>query len=345
MYKDNVRDNVRFEASRKAQLATRIASAALFLAGAFAMVNPAAALTFAQTAHQGPALAAFNGKLYIAVTGTNAQNTLYINSSVDGTTWPGAFQSLAPEAANANAGPALATFQGNLYLAWTGSDSHLNIMHSADGTTFGGKINLGSVNGLFQSTGSPSLTATANYLILSWLSNKSNGGTPEPIIYSSYSTDGVNWSSVLQTAFGTENVAPYAPAISAFDTTGGIIGCTGYVIPTSAFNPTRRIVITIIPGVGASCPLSVPTEEPYMTGVGLGRNNTDLYVAWSGTHLAAGIHIWRYSLSGSTFTYDGETVTTQTTFTNPAITGFNNHVFYAWSGTDNPSHVNVAQVN
>jgi hypothetical protein len=73
----------------------------------------------------------------------------------------------------------------------------------------------------------------------------------------------------------------------------------------------------------------------------MGVSGTDLYLIWVGTHLSNQIRIWHWN----SVAYVGETQTSQTSKPNPAITGFNGHVFYAWSGSDNPSHVNVAQLN
>lgn len=334
--------DVRFNVARRTGRLARLVSSALLLFGAFAAIHPAVAVTFAQTAHQGPSLAAFNGKLYIAVTGTNAQNTMYINSSTDGVNWPSGFQSLAPESSIPNAGPALAAFNGNLYVAWTGGGNQINIYHSSDGVNFGDKINLGASDATFTSTGSPSLTATANDLILSWLGTINNGGQIEPAIYSSYSTDGVNWSTPLLSGLGSENVAPYGPAVFAFINSSGTKGCLAYIIPASVVAPQRRINPSSIPGIG-NCGLPLPSEVPYTTGVGMGLNGTDFFLIWVGTSLATEVRIWRFTSSGAGFAYVSETLTGQTSFTNPAIAGFNNHVFYAWSGTDNPSHVNVAQ--
>ena len=334
--------DVRFNLQRKARRLARLASSALLLVSAFAAIHPALAVTFGQTAHQGPSLAAFNGKLYIAVTGTNAQNTMYINSSADGVNWPGTFQSLAPQSSIPNAGPALAAFNGSLYVAWTGGGNQINIYHSSDGVNFGGQINLGASNSVFTSTGGPSLTATANDLILSWLGTIVNGGQTEPAIYSSYSTDGVNWSTPLLSGLGSESVAPYAPAVFAFNNASGTKGCLAYIVPASSIAPQRRILPGSIPGIG-SCGLPIPAEEPYTTGVGMGLNGSDYFLIWVGTALSTQVRIWHFTASGSSFIYDGETQTGQTSFTNPAIAGFNGHVFYAWSGTDNPSHVNVAQ--
>jgi hypothetical protein len=333
--------DLRFNIWYRTRRFARLVSSVLLLIGTFAAISPAVALTFAQTAHQGPSLAVFNNKIYIAVTGTNAQSTIYINSSSDGINWPGTFQSLAPLASIPNAGPALAAFNGSLYLAWTnGGGNQIEIAHSSDGVNFGGTIDLGT-NSAYISTGSPALTATANDLVLSWLGTTSG----QQAILTSYSTDGVNWSTPLAVVLGSESVAPYGPAVSAFNNTaGGTTACVGYIVPASNFSPTRRIVATSVPAVGG-CSLPVQSEEPYTTGVGMGKNGSSYYLIWVGTHLSDQIRIWSYTISGATFTYTGETLIPQTTFTNPAIAGFNGHTFYAWSGTDNPSHVNVAQFN
>jgi hypothetical protein len=63
------------------------------------------------------------------------------------------------------AGPALASFNGRLYLAWTGmDDAHsLNVVSSSDGITFGGKVTLGE-----SSSAGPALTSFKGRLYLAW---------------------------------------------------------------------------------------------------------------------------------------------------------------------------------
>jgi hypothetical protein len=207
----------------------------LLVVGTLAGIKPAAALTFSQTAHQGPALAVFNGKLYIAVTG----------------------------------GPG-------------------------------------------------------------WLLSRAICTSPGSAV----------------TIKSTSCIHRTAPSVLAFDSSG-VRGCIGFIRPVSVVFTTRRVEVGGAGGPTLGCPVSTlnQNEEPYTTGVGLGLNGTDVYVAWVGTHNANLIHIWRYTTFGAGSTFVGETTTTQTTFTNPSITGFNGHTFYAWSGTDNPRHVNVAQLN
>src|SRR5579859_7082710 len=83
-----------------------------------------------------PALATFNGRLFIAWKG-NGNFHLNVMSSHDGVTFDHAtkitFDEFTP------VGPALAAFDGRLFLAWTGTDEFalLNVMSSADGVTWG----------------------------------------------------------------------------------------------------------------------------------------------------------------------------------------------------------------
>jgi hypothetical protein len=64
---------------------------------------------------------------------------------------------------SSNAAPALATFNNQLVLGWTGTDGHLNVISSSDGRNFGGKVTLSD-------TGSdgPALAAGNGRLFLGW---------------------------------------------------------------------------------------------------------------------------------------------------------------------------------
>src|SRR5262249_41068444 len=58
-------------------------------------------------------------------------------------------------------GPTLAAFGGRLYLAWTGTDSHLNVESSTNGMMFSRKVTLGET-----SHASPALAAFGGRLYL-----------------------------------------------------------------------------------------------------------------------------------------------------------------------------------
>jgi hypothetical protein len=83
--------------------------------------------------------------------------------------------------------------------------------------------------------------------------------------------------------------------------------------------------------------LTHPLPGSYNTGPGLGALGTETFVIWVGTPQADEVIIDAF---GRTHT---ETHTGQTAIGNPAIVGFNGHVYYAWTGTDGAHTINVAQ--
>jgi hypothetical protein len=83
-----------------------------------------------------PALAEFNGRLFIAWTGTDGAGLLNVMSSADGVRWDPTTKRTLHE--SSMAGPALAAHAGRLFMAWTGKDGNgtLSLMSSTDGSTF-----------------------------------------------------------------------------------------------------------------------------------------------------------------------------------------------------------------
>jgi hypothetical protein len=76
----------------------------------------------------GPALATFDGKLYIAWASTDKR--LNLIPSQDGRDFPNNQKITLEEGSERT--PANAEFNGNLYLAWRGNDSHLNVLRLTD---------------------------------------------------------------------------------------------------------------------------------------------------------------------------------------------------------------------
>lgn len=90
-----------------------------------------------ETSELPPALAVFNGRIYIAWTGTDSQ--LNVMSSPDGVTWNE--NTHARLGQFAQWGPSLAVFNSKLFLAFTNSSSNdtnsaVALMFSTNGTTF-----------------------------------------------------------------------------------------------------------------------------------------------------------------------------------------------------------------
>ena len=82
------------------------------------------------TSNQGPALAFYQGLLYIAW--TDARGNLNLASSSDGVHWT----ALPSSSQTSNNGPALTASSSLLSLAWAGTDTKLNVSSSADGRTW-----------------------------------------------------------------------------------------------------------------------------------------------------------------------------------------------------------------
>jgi hypothetical protein len=138
--------------------------------------------TPADTSKGNPAIANFNGALYLAWTGTDARGSLNIASSTDGGANFGAKTTLNETSAT---GPALAAFNNKLFIAWVGTDaSHsLNIASSSDGKNFGNTVTLPQASNL-----SPVLTVAGNKLFIAWT------GTDQNPFNVQSSTDGVHFS-------------------------------------------------------------------------------------------------------------------------------------------------------
>jgi hypothetical protein len=167
-------------------------------------------VTLGDTSNVGPTLAGFNGRLYLGWTGLDGH--LNVESSADGmsfsnkvtlgdtsllsTPTPGKFQDLSP---------ALATFGGRLYLAWTGADTHLNVESSANGTSFSNKVTLSnatSANAPALTVEQPTVQGRPSLLVLGW----TNVGPAAPQIHTMTSTDGQTFGGLVtstQTATGS----------------------------------------------------------------------------------------------------------------------------------------------
>lgn len=101
--------------------------------------------TLNERSNHGPALLMFNGRLFLAWTGTD--NRLNVKWSTDlGATW----QNKRTLNETSPTEPALAVFNGKLILMWNGTDSanRLNFIESSDlGLTWTNKVTLGDTSG------------------------------------------------------------------------------------------------------------------------------------------------------------------------------------------------------
>jgi frataxin-like iron-binding protein CyaY len=135
-----------------------------------------------------PALASFNGSLYVAFQGVNVNNDLYVTSSSTGTNFPMATQYTNLQSSSA---PALAAFNGQLFMAFRGLnvDNDFYITSSSTGSNFPTATRYTNI----QMGGAPALAVFNNQLCASFQANDS-GHT----LHVTCSSDGVTWPAAWQ---------------------------------------------------------------------------------------------------------------------------------------------------
>jgi len=275
----------------------------------------------------------------------------------------------------ASAGPAVAVFNNQLYLAFIGTDSNetLDIASSADGLHFGAAASLGTNHSFDQ----PGLAAFNGQLYMAWTTSVGTGsrlavasstdgvhfGTPI-IIPTFTSAHGValtavggtlylafddttpsHFATILQSTDGV-NFTPHA-AIGRSDKTPSlatlgtqlISGYTELALPEAPF---PRIIAggQIIPsGV-------VGTARSSSAGPGIGILGTQVWVAWTGSGLAQAVHytVYEQPAGGGPLTFVSNIQTPEGAVSNPTIIGFGGHPYLFWTGNNAGQNLNVEQL-
>ena len=138
-----------------------------------------------------PALASYNGSVYVAFMGLNAGNNLFVTSSSSGSNFPTA--TMFPNIKLGSA-PALASFNGSLYLAFMGYNAGNNLFVTA-ASGFG--FPAATIEPNIQMAGAPAMAVFNNQLCLSF-----RGLPASNTLYVTCSSDGVTWP----TAWAVPNV-------------------------------------------------------------------------------------------------------------------------------------------
>src|SRR5215472_5423723 len=117
-----------------------------------------------QQADSAPAMMAYNGTMYVGWTGRNAAHNLNLMTYNPTSKVFGPAQVLT-DTTLPGQGPSLANFHGNLYVAWMGSDHHLNVgrYDPAHPSVLADKVTLRE-----SSNHAPALAAFQGRLYLSW---------------------------------------------------------------------------------------------------------------------------------------------------------------------------------
>lgn len=276
----------------------------------------ASAVTLDKVTDSTPALAVFNGKLFLAFKGTDGR--LSVASSTDGLTF-GTSTVLNNYSAS---GPGLAAFDGSLYIAWadTNSGNKINYMNSTDGVTWGNKTLFGDEVG----DGSPALAGSSSQLLIAW-----NGTDSERKIH-------IGCIVCTSLSYGTKKV--FSPG-------------TEYDVGLAAINDNFFLVanrsdeVSILSSSAAS-PLSLNTQQSTDTtlrGPAIVGSDGFAYVGWVGSGYK--LNLGQYQVSDTSIqpVSVSQTPENETSHEKPAVAVFNGAVYYAWKGAD--GHINIDQVN
>ena len=178
--------------------------------------------TLPESTGSGPALAVYNGDLYMAWSGPGSPHHIWY-ASFNGSTWSAKTELSAVTGTSAS--PALAAYNGDLYLAWAGAGSPHHIWYSAfNGTTWTAQKELSHVTQVYLS---PGLGAFDGKLYLAWI------GTASAANVEVASFNGTAWSSNISVASGASEAPTNeggGPALAAY-------GNALYVAWLSAYGP------------------------------------------------------------------------------------------------------------
>jgi hypothetical protein len=155
---------------------------------------------------QGPALADYNGRLYMAWKGIQGDQRLFWSSTSKTAAWGGWESPRFKGAFNTDQGPALAAHAGKLYMAWKGIQGDQRIYWSS---TYDG-INWSTLrsNGAFNSDQGPALASQNGKLYMVW-----KGIQGDQRIYWSSTYDGITWEPLhSQSTLNTDK----KPALASY---------------------------------------------------------------------------------------------------------------------------------
>lgn len=260
-----------------------------------------------------PAIATFNGRLYMAWIGTDANHRINLMSSTDGLN----FNNHVVLADNSNHAPALVAFNGALYLAWTGTDSRqtLTIMSSADGINFGNKVALGN-----SSIQGPALATLNGLLYIAWTGTDSNHS-----LNVMSSANGVNFGN--QVSFRDNSTQ--GPALTAFN--GSL-----YLAWTGTDRNHSLNIMSSANGINFGNKAAFADNSN--NSPALAALNGVLHLSWTGTDASGTINDMS-STNGINF--GSKVAFSQFSIAGPSTSTFNNSLSFSWTGTDSNHSLNA----
>ena len=293
--------------------------------GSFSIAALTDKTVLSETAIGAPALAnVADNSLVIAWTGTNVfhgPGSLNVASSSDGKSFGGKV-TLNETSID---GPGLAFGNGHLFIAWAGMNvgHSLNVISSTDLRSFSNKVTL-SESSLF----GPALAFGNGRLFLAWVGTDFNHS-----LNVMSSTDGKTFSNKV-----TLNESSFAaPALSFVN--GKLFLLWRGTDPNSSLN-----VMESTDGINFSNKLTLKDSSDFAPAIAQAGflQVGGLFLAWTGQDPQHRLNnLFADAIPNQ---FGNKQTYADSSSGAPALANFQGKLFIAWSGTDLPSHVNIASI-
>jgi hypothetical protein len=283
------------------------------MASSSAALRPATVST--QRAAAAPALSAYLGTIYIGWTGTNAAHNLNLmtydqNSQTFGPA------TVLTDTTLVDAGPSLAILNGNLCVAWMGTDHHLNVafFKPGDPTHLANKVTLSQT-----SFNAPSIATFNGRLYLSWR------GTDGRLNLLS-SVDGSTFGSKVTYGITVRTSPSLAGADMYLYVFWEETSASSHIV-FARYDPSQPTDLQEVVTVASTSQLPVGLAPA-------GVASPYVVVAW---RTATDAHVRTAIFEGGPFLHN-PVYTTETTNYGPALYS----PYMSWTGTDAAQSVNVS---
>jgi hypothetical protein len=271
-----------------------------------------------------------------------------------------------------SAAPALASALGKLFLGWTGTDlqRHLNVMSSANGSTFTSKVTLvdtsphgpalaGSVIGQAQVALAWTGTDSTHHLNVTTSADGVTFGNKVGLGDTSVAGPGLAWLMELTIDWTGTDLAhllnlEFSPGPGGRKTTFRETSIEGPVLAYANFlqaepdlligwtGTDNRLNVMLFPFPGTPSKVTLAESSFHAPALAFfsSQGVVTVLLAWTGTDGRLNLMT---SQNGRDF---GNKVTlNETSSFGPALASFSNGFFIAWAGTDLKRHINVARVS
>lgn len=286
---------------------------------ASSVIPSSPAIVSQQQADSAPVMEEYNGAFYVSWTGRNATHNLNL-MTYNPTTQSFGLAQILTDTSVVGSGPSLATFFGNLYVAWQGNDNRLNVgrYNPANPSVLANKVTLNE-----RSTSAPVLAGFNNRLYLGW-----TGVNGHLNLISS--VDGSTFGSKITYAA----IARTSPSLAG----AGVLS----IVWESVNIATESIIVAQV-----SDPLHTTTLNEVVTNA---NSQIAVGIASAGVPEPWLRMAWRVSTDGhirlgvfeSNPVIQNYVYTSQTTLYTPTLF---DGAYLIWTGTDNNQSINVSQVN